>query len=223
MARTRIIKPSFFLNDDLGSISPLARLLFIHMWTVCDREGRMEDRPRQIKATGLPYDDCDGEELLCELASKGFIVRYEACGKKVIWICNFVKHQNPHPKENPSVLPALGQTEESHDLSRQETASSASTSLSLSSSLSLETSISPLPVDKKEVLKPSVSFEYRVQNFLSDSGYTATRQAADGWDIYRLMEIYNKGVNSGGMEKPKIADKAFPAWCRVYTKGKHPA
>jgi hypothetical protein len=74
-----------------------------------------------------------------------------------------------------------------------------------------------------EVFKPSVSFDYHVRNFLSDTGYTEARKVADGWDIYRLMEVYDKGIKSGKLEKPKIADKAFPAWCRVYTKGQQPA
>jgi hypothetical protein len=85
----------------------------------------------------------------------------------------------------------------------------------------LEASINPTP--KMEVLKPTVSFDYRVQNFLTDSGIEAARHAADGWDVYNLMEVYNAGIKSGGMEKPRNADRAFPAWCRVYTKEGRPA
>lgn len=104
MARARNIKPSFFKNQELGECSPLARLLFIYLWTEADKEGRLEDKPKQLKAYGLPYDDCDAEKLLQELQNSNFIKRYEGGGKRVIWIVNFLKHQNPHPRENPSEL-----------------------------------------------------------------------------------------------------------------------
>lgn len=106
MARARNIKPSFFANDDLADITPIGRLLFIGLWTLCDREGRLEDRPRRIKAETLPYDDCDVDELLQSLHDNGFVLRYESEGKKCIQVVNFIKHQDPHYKEKASTLPA---------------------------------------------------------------------------------------------------------------------
>jgi len=106
MARARNIKPSFFANDDLADIHPLGRLLFIGLWTLADREGRMEDRPRRIKAEVLPYDDCDVDDLLDDLQKYGFILRYEADGSRFIQVTNFTKHQNPHVKEAASSIPA---------------------------------------------------------------------------------------------------------------------
>ena len=106
MARARNIKPGFFTNDQLGELPPLARLLFAGLWTLCDREGRVEDRPKKIKAELLPYDACDGDELLSMLADAGFISRYEVGEKRVIQVLEFAKHQNPHVKEGPSSLPA---------------------------------------------------------------------------------------------------------------------
>ena len=105
MARSRNIKPSFFTNDELAELDPLARLLFIGLWTIADREGRLEDRPKRIKAEILPYDDCDIDACLKNLSNKSFVVRYEVNGERYIQICNFKKHQNPHIKENPSVIP----------------------------------------------------------------------------------------------------------------------
>jgi hypothetical protein len=106
MARSRNIKPGFFTNDVLGELPPLARLLFVGLWTVCDRDGRCEDRPKKIRAEVLPYDDCDVEVLLGQLANAGFIDRYEADGRRVVHVVNWHKHQNPHVKEAPSTLPA---------------------------------------------------------------------------------------------------------------------
>lgn len=108
MARTRNIKPAFFDNDILGSLQPLTRLLFIGLWCIADREGRLEDRPRKIKKTLLGYDDVNTEEtdgMLQQLHDNGFIIRYSVEDNNYIQIVNFTKHQNPHMKEKDSEIP----------------------------------------------------------------------------------------------------------------------
>lgn len=108
MARTRNIKPAFFDNDILGSLDPLIRLLFIGLWCIADRDGRLEDRPRRIKKTLLGYDDATAEEtngMLEQLAKNGFIIRYKSDGEQYIQVVNFTKHQNPNIKEKPSEIP----------------------------------------------------------------------------------------------------------------------
>ena len=109
MARARIIKPGFFMNDELAEIEPLGRLLFAGIWTIADREGRLEDRAKKIKAEVLPYDDCDVDFLLDELHNRGFITRYSINGKKYIQIVNFSKHQNPHQNEKASTIPPFSE------------------------------------------------------------------------------------------------------------------
>ena len=64
MARSRNIKPGFFANDELAELPALTRLFFIGMWTIADREGRLEDRPKKLKVEVLPYDECDAETML---------------------------------------------------------------------------------------------------------------------------------------------------------------
>lgn len=105
MARSRNIKPGFFSNDVLGEFPALTRLLFAGIWTLCDREGRLEDRPKKIRAEVLPYDICDAEEMLQSLERAGFITRYEVDGVRVIQVLAWHKHQNPHVKEAASTLP----------------------------------------------------------------------------------------------------------------------
>jgi len=105
MARARNIKPGFFLNDELAKNQPAGRLLFAGLWLLTDREGRLEDRPRKIKAEILPYDDCDVDKLLTGLHDTGFIVRYSTDNHDYIQVINFTKHQNPHPKEAASIIP----------------------------------------------------------------------------------------------------------------------
>lgn len=105
MARARNIKPGFFKNELLVEQSPFVRLLFIGLWTLADREGRVEDRPKRIKLELFPYDSEDVGEALTALADNGFISRYTAGGKSVIQILSFSKHQTPHGTEKDSELP----------------------------------------------------------------------------------------------------------------------
>lgn len=108
MARIRTIKPQFFTSEDVTALAPLARLLFVGLFTECDRDGRVEDRPRTLKMRLLPEDDCDVDALLWSLADRGLIRRYEASGKHIIQVTGFEKHQKPHPKEPASILPIDG-------------------------------------------------------------------------------------------------------------------
>lgn len=106
MARARNLKPGFFTNEDLAECTPWARLCFAGLWTLADREGRLEDRPKRIKGQLFPFDTVDVVPLLAELAAHHFIQRYEAPGGlELIQINAFLKHQNPHHREPPSILP----------------------------------------------------------------------------------------------------------------------
>lgn len=61
---------------------------------------------------------------------------------------------------------------------------------------------------------------YDIIKNLSDDGLADARRSAPGWDIYFLAGIYNKGVPIRGV--PHHPNKAFPEWCKCYTKGKTP-
>ncbi|HHI3761315.1 TPA: hypothetical protein ACP5A9_005764, partial [Klebsiella quasipneumoniae] len=106
MARSRNIKPGFFTNDELAECHPLGRLLFAGLWTIADKEGRLDDRPKKIKAMLLPFDEADCDALLQQLNDHKFIIRYRVNGECYIQISNWKKHQNPHCKEAASEIPA---------------------------------------------------------------------------------------------------------------------
>lgn len=106
MARARNIKPGFFRDAALVELPVETRLLFPGLWTIADRDGRLEDKPKQIKMEIYPADSFDVESMLCQLADAGLIVRYEVDGKRYIQIKNFAKHQNPHRDEKASIIPA---------------------------------------------------------------------------------------------------------------------
>ena len=108
--RSRLLKPGFFTNEDLAELPPMARLLFAGLWCLADREGRLEDRPKRIKAELFAYDKVNVSTLLDQLVTKGFVLRYEVNGTQCLSIPTFPCHQKPHPREAPSTLPPyLGQ------------------------------------------------------------------------------------------------------------------
>ncbi len=106
MARARNIKPGFFKNEFLAEMPCEVRLLFIGLWTLADREGRLEDRPKRIKAELFAFDSFDVDSMLNILQRDSFVLRYEVDGVRFVQIENFVKHQDPHYKERASEIPA---------------------------------------------------------------------------------------------------------------------
>ena len=107
MPRCRLIKPDFFTDSSVATLSPFARLFFIGLWLYADREGFVEDDVRRLKALLFPYDqEVDCEALAVELHGKDMIRRYPAVEKHGwIWVKNFLRHQSPHPKEAASLAP----------------------------------------------------------------------------------------------------------------------
>lgn len=109
VARSRLIKPGFFENEDLCSLPYEARLLFAGLWTIADRAGRLEDRPIRIRAKLFPYDTIDVDALLNALQSKGFVRRYTVKTERYLAVIKFETHQHPHIKEPLSTIPAPDQ------------------------------------------------------------------------------------------------------------------
>ena len=96
--RSRTIKPGFFQNEQLADLPALDRLLFAGLWCIADKAGRIEDRPRKIRAELFPYENVDCDAMLDSLAKAGFVTRYQVDDVRVVQVVNFEKHQNPHPR-----------------------------------------------------------------------------------------------------------------------------
>ena len=113
MARTRSIKPGIVTNEDLCDLGMAAYILFTGLWMFADRAGRLEDRPKRIKAQVMPlWEGVSWREvdiLLDKLTAAGFLRRYQAAERKCIEIVNWKKHQHPDPREAASELPASSQ------------------------------------------------------------------------------------------------------------------
>ncbi len=102
MGRIRTIKPEFFTSEDVVSLSPLARLLFIAVWCEADREGRLVWKPRTLKIRYFPADDCDITALCDELVVAELVVLY---GEGRAYVPSFKRHQHVNPREAASTLP----------------------------------------------------------------------------------------------------------------------
>jgi hypothetical protein len=105
MARIRYIKHGFFTNEQLADCSAQARLLFAGLWIVADSAGRLEDRPRRLKAELFPFDDWDVNKMLEELCEAKLVLRYSVSEEHFIQVINFSKHQRPHPNEPETLIP----------------------------------------------------------------------------------------------------------------------
>ena len=102
--RARNIKPGFYTNEDLAECSIWARFIFPGLWMAADRAGRLEDRPKRLKAALLPFDNPDVNALLDELQAHGFIIRYRNSDGSFIQILRFSAHQSPHYSEKQSTI-----------------------------------------------------------------------------------------------------------------------
>jgi hypothetical protein len=103
MARIRTVKPEFFTSEDIVSLSPFARLLYIALWCEADKEGRMYWKPKTFKMRYLPADEINIEELCNELITAGLVVLY---GDGLAYVPGFAKHQHINPRETASSIPA---------------------------------------------------------------------------------------------------------------------
>ena len=113
--RARNLKPGLFKNELLGTADPINTLIFEGLWTLADREGRLEDRPLRIHAEINPYrHQSSTSQALDWLCAEHFVVRYQVAGVGYIWIPTFLDHQNPHVREPPSKLPAPEKPEKDH-------------------------------------------------------------------------------------------------------------
>lgn len=103
--RKRDLHPEFFSDERVLQVSCCARLLFLGLATVADREGRLEEpHPVTLKARFLPVDQVDCGDLLDQLVNVGLVKRYEVDGQKLLWLPGFKRRNHPHPREVKSAL-----------------------------------------------------------------------------------------------------------------------
>ena len=89
MAKMRGIKPEAFTDDKVLQVEPLARWLFVGMWTQACDNGHVEDNPVQLKVRLLPMDNCDVSDLVRQLVEVGLLDQHDGFLK----IPNLSTHQ----------------------------------------------------------------------------------------------------------------------------------
>ena len=102
--RARLLKPGFFMNEELAKLPVRARLLFAGLWCLADRDGRLEYRPERIRAAIFPYERVQVRSLLQTLERAGFVKSYQSVAGPCLLVAAFATHQHPHPKEPESKL-----------------------------------------------------------------------------------------------------------------------
>lgn len=105
MARIRTIKPEFWRDEDLSSISAEAALLAIGLLNYADDEGYFSANKKLIECDVFPLRDLSSTipVLLQELSSIGYIRLFDGSDNKQYGqVVNFVKHQvisKPRPSK----------------------------------------------------------------------------------------------------------------------------
>lgn len=96
MARIRSIKPELWTSEQVADCSPLARLLFIGLWSFSDDAGRHPASPRRLKMEVLPADDITAEDVagfVGEMIAAGLVLEYTVKGKTFWQVTGWNKHQ----------------------------------------------------------------------------------------------------------------------------------
>ena len=125
MARRRIIDPDFWTDEEISSLSPMARLLYIGLWGICDDNyATFPNRPNWIKMQIFPYQkNVDITKLLNEIIKIGKILPFEHEKKSYLFIKNFFKHQvinKPSRPKYPEFIDSHGIATEYHLTSHPE-------------------------------------------------------------------------------------------------------
>jgi len=182
--RARNIKPGFFKNEELSECSFPARLLFPGLWMLADREGRLEYRPKRIKAEVFPFDDLDVAALISELQKHGLVKVYSVGSVTYLWIIKFTEHQRPHQNETQSIIPNYSDTDEVLVTKVESTCDQGSKDFALNPS-----SLSP----------SSQSLEYTDNSLPEPSGHKQPKQSKqtkedrpnacppDKWELYKRI------------------------------------
>lgn len=108
MARIRMIKPEFWDDEKMASISRDARLTFIGILNHSDDYGSVKGNPLWLKNKIFPYDEIkqvDFKKWLSELENIMAIIPYEDGGENYYYIRTFTKHQTinrPSQVRNPA-------------------------------------------------------------------------------------------------------------------------
>lgn len=104
MPRIRTYKPKFLRHELLQELEvkhyklkPM--LVFLGLWSLSDKAGRFEWKPKTMKLDILPFIKFDIEESMMLLVEHEFVTKYEVAGKHYGQVDTFTIHQRISGKE----------------------------------------------------------------------------------------------------------------------------
>lgn len=95
MPKIRGIKPEFWIDEKIVSLTIPVRLFFIGLWNFCDDCGVFEWKPLELKNKIFPADNFNTTSALRELVAKNCVLKFTKDKKDFGLIINFTKHQRP--------------------------------------------------------------------------------------------------------------------------------
>ena len=103
-----MIDPNIWQSQDFASLSTLAKIVFIGIFSNADDYGYGQAKAAYIKSILFPYDEdlrvSDVDKTLSEIASKMSVVFYSHDGKEYYSLINWSKWQRVD-KPQPSKIP----------------------------------------------------------------------------------------------------------------------
>lgn len=115
MARKRMIDPNIWQSEDFGSLSDLAKLVFIGLFSLADDEGRGRCNPVYLKSTLFPYKEnlrsADIEKTLSEISSRMSVIFYLCDEKQYYSLYNWNTWQKID-KPTSSKIPEFDENDE---------------------------------------------------------------------------------------------------------------
>lgn len=111
MARKRMIDPSIWQDEEFGSLTANAKIMFIGLFSNADDEGRIRASHAYLKSTIFMYDDASLElvrQVRNEVVEKMSTIQlYEIDGKEYIQLKNWNEYQKQHKdRVQESTLPS---------------------------------------------------------------------------------------------------------------------
>lgn len=111
MPRIRTVKPEFWQDDRIGTLSHGARLLALSVLNFADDKGRFKATVLRLKVFTFPYDESIRPEevgkFLKELIGIRYLIEYSVNGETAYQIRSFLKHQQiQHPTKSRLPSPA---------------------------------------------------------------------------------------------------------------------
>jgi hypothetical protein len=120
MARIRTIKPEFWQNEQLASLTQHARLLAIALLNQSDDKGYFLANHQLVRAACFPFEEDSKNVLgsLQELSRIGYIEVRNCGGKQVGWICKFLDHQRIDKPQKSKLEDVFAENYEQNDDSK---------------------------------------------------------------------------------------------------------